>query len=373
MTKQEISEIKKLYTPDKCSISRLCGCYVDGEKNKKAIFEQSFLSLAEEDIHKYFDILKKTLSGSTGKNLHTLPFPLEAEVEGSAHAALLALRDSKLQDEQLLTEFYDRVIESYEYVGNYLILLIHDTYDVPTKTTDRLSLDDASENVYEYILCSICPVDLAKPALSYHAEEGTFSNRNRDWIAGAPISGFLFPAFHDRTGDIHNVLYYSKKSEELQEEFVTHLLACPLPISADTQKETFKAIVEETLGDECKLDSVIHIHEKLSELVEERKEDEDPLILGKNDVKILLSESGVTPAQLESVEKHFEDMQGLETMLYAGNVTNSRSFDVKTPDITVKIKPERVDLINTQLIDGKKCLIIELDGNVEVNGINVHP
>lgn len=37
MTKQEISEIKKLFTPKNCSITRICGCYVDGEKIKNRI------------------------------------------------------------------------------------------------------------------------------------------------------------------------------------------------------------------------------------------------------------------------------------------------------------------------------------------------
>lgn len=227
MVKQEISEIKKLFTQNNCSITRICGCYVDGEKNKKAQFRQAFLALPEEEMFKYFEILRKTLSGSIGKNLHTLEFPLKAEEEGGTQELLLRLRDSKLKDEELLEQFYQNIIDSYEFVGNYLILVIHDAYDVPGRTRDGLEMEDASDEVYEYILVSICPVNLSKPGLSYDAEENSFRNRIRDWVVGAPDTGFLFPAFNDRSTDLHSALYYSKNGEELKEAFVELLLGCP--------------------------------------------------------------------------------------------------------------------------------------------------
>ena len=141
MIKQEINEIKRLYTPSNCSITRICGCYVDGEKNKKTTFKEAFLSLPEEEIFKYFELLRKTLSGTPGKNLLNLEFPLASEEEGGTQEFLLRLRDSKLKDDTILDEFYDKVIGSYEYVGNYLILIIHDAYDVPGKTTDGLTME----------------------------------------------------------------------------------------------------------------------------------------------------------------------------------------------------------------------------------------
>ena len=228
MTKQEISEIKKLFTPKNCSITRICGCYVDGEKNKKTELKQAFLALPEEEMFKYFEILRKSLSGTIGKNLLNLEFPLKSETEGGTQEFLLRLRDSRLKDDALLEQFYDRIIESYEYVGNYLILLIHDAYDVPGRTRDGIEMEDASDEVYDYILTCICPVDLSKPGLSYNAVENTFQNRIRDWVVGMPDAAFLFPAFNDRSTDLHSTLYYSKDAEELKENFVD-LLRRALP------------------------------------------------------------------------------------------------------------------------------------------------
>lgn len=371
MIKPEINEIKKLFTQSKCSITRICGCYVDGEKNKKTELKQAFLALPEEEMFKYFEILRKSLSGTIGKNLLTLEFPLATESEGGTQEFLLRLRDSKLKGETLLEEYYDKIIETYEYVGNYLILVIHDVYDVPGRTNDGIDMEDASDEVYEYILTCICPVNLSKPGLSYNAEENAFQNRIRDWVVELPETGFLFPAFNDRCADIHSALYYSKDAEELRENFVSELLGCPLPLSAGGQKETFQALVEETLGETCDIELVKNIHEKLNEMVEEHKEEPEPLVLDKNEVKTLLAGSGVSNEKLEQFDRCFDETAGESTALLVNNVINARSFEVKTPDVVIKVSPDRTDLIETRNINGRECLVIALDGNVEVNGITV--
>ena len=371
MTKQEISEIKKLLTQRNCSITRICGCYVDGEKNKKAELKQAFLALPEEEMFKYFEILRKTLSGTLGKNLLTLEFPLASEEAGGTQEFLLRLRDSKLKDDTLLEEFYDKIISTYEYVGNYLILLVHDVYDVPGKTSDGLDMEDASDEVYEYILACICPVELSKPGLSYNAVENTFHNRIRDWVVGLPETGFLFPAFNDRCADIHSTLYYTKDAEELKNGFADALLGCPLPLTAGDQKETFQTLIEETLGETCDIEVIKNIHDKLTEMVEEHKEEPSPLALNKDEVKTILADSGVANEKLEAFDRCYDETAGERTSLLANNVMNTRSFEVKTPDVVIKVNPERTDLIETRNINGRDCLVIELGGSVVVNGITV--
>ena len=371
MVKKEISEIKRQFTPSACSISRICGCYVDGEKNKKTRFKEAFLSLPEEDMFKYFEILRKALSGTVGKNLVTLDFPLETEKEGGTQEFLLQLRNSRLQDDELLESFYDRIIDAYEYAGNYLILLIHDAYYIPGRTSDGLDMEDASDEVYNYILCCICPVDLSKPGLSYNETQNIFQNRTRDWVVGMPELGFLFPAFHDRSADIHSALYYSRNANDLHDAFIELLLGCPLPLAADFQKETFHTIIEETLGEACDYDTVKTIHENLSEMLEEHKDAPEPLMLDKYQVKSLLENSGVEEEQLESFDKNFDEAAGERASIFAGNIVNPRAFEVKTPDVIIKVNPERTDLVETREIDGRQYLVIAVDGGVEVNGIVV--
>ena len=357
--------------PRSGAITRICGCYVDGEKNKKTELKEAFLSLPEEEMFKYFAIFRKALSGTVGKNLLTMEFPLASEEAGGTQDFLMQLRASSLKDENLLEEFYDKIIENYYSVENYLILLIHAVYDIPGKSSDGEEMFDASDEVYDHILCCICPVTLSKPGLSYDEESNAFHTRICDRVVNMPDIGFLFPTFHDRSTDVHSLLYYAAKPEELRMEFVEPVLGCNLPLSAGDQKETFQTIVEETLGDACDYEVVKNIHEKLNEMIEEKKDEPDPVVLDRAEVKRLLEYSGVEEEKLSSFEEKYEEAAGTDTCFVASNVANTRQFEIKTPDVVVKVSPDRMDLVETKVINGRKCLVISLDNSVEVNGITV--
>ena len=371
MNKKEISEIKKQFTPANCAITRICGCYVDGEKNKKTKLKEAFLSLSEEEAFKYFEIFRKTLSGTIGKNLINMEFPLEQEKEGGAQEFLLRLRESKLQDDALVDEFYDRIIDSYDYGENYYIILIHAVYDIPGKSSDGLEMFDASDEIYDHILCSICPVKLSKAGLCYNAETNNIEDRIRDWIVEMPDLGFLFPVFNDRSADIHGILYYSKNAEQLRSTFVDQLFGCEVPLSAGGQRDTFNTLVEETLGEDCAYDTVMNIHEKLNEWVESQKDSPDPAILTKPEVKRLFEECGVEEEKLEDFDARYEATAGEDASIMAANITNTRRMEIKTPDVVIHVDPDRAELVETRVIDGRRCLVIPMEDNVEINGIRV--
>ena len=371
MNKKEILEIRKQFTPANCAITRICGCYVDHEKTKKMESKEAFLSLPEEEAFKYFDIFKKTLSGTVGKNMLNLEFPLDAEMPGGTQEFLLKLRDSKLEDDMLLEEFYDKVIATYDYAENYYIVLIHAMYDIPGKSSDGFEMFDASDEVYEYLLMSICPVSLSKAGLSYNAEDNRIQDRIRDWIVDMPAKGFLFPAFNDRSTDLHSVLYYTKKSEDLQSELIDQLLGAKMPMSADTQKETFQMIIEDTLGEDGDYETVRNIHETLNDLIEEHKEEPEPLSLDKTEMKKIFEQSGVDAEKMENFDRNFEENAGEKASLLATNIAETRKFNIETPDVVIKVNPDRADLVETRIIDGRQCLVIPVDDHIEVNGISV--
>ena len=371
MNKKEILEIRKQFTPANCAITRICGCYVDHEKTKKMESKEAFLSLPEEEAFKYFDIFKKTLSGTVGKNMLNLEFPLDAEMPGGTQEFLLKLRDSKLEDDMLLEEFYDKVIATYDYAENYYIVLIHVMYDIPGKSSDGLEMFDASDEVYEYLLMSICPVSLSKAGLSYNAEDNRIQDRIRDWIVDMPVKGFLFPAFNDRSTDLQSVLYYTKKSEDLQPEMIDQLLGAQMPMSADTQKETFQMIIEDTLGEDGDYETVRNIHETLNDLIEEHKEEPEPLSLDKTEMKKIFEQSGVDAEKMENFDRNFEENAGEKASLLATNIAETRKFNIETPDVVIKVNPDRADLVETRIIDGRQCLVIPVDDHIEVNGISV--
>lgn len=372
MNKKEISEIKKQFTPENCTITRICGCYVDGDKNKKTELKEAFLSLTEEEIFKYMEIFRKALSGTIGKNLMNMEFPLEQESEGGTQYFLMKLRESRLTDDDLIEEFYDRVIECYNYPENYYIILIHASYDIPGKSSDGAEMFDASDEVFEYILCCICPVKLSKAGLCYNAATNSIQDRIRDWIVELPDTGFLFPQFNDRSTDIHGVLYYSKNTNELPDNFIKELLGCTVPLSAGGQRDSFNTLVEDTLGNACVYDTVLNIHEHLNDLIESQKDEPEPVVLTKNEVRRLFEDCGVEEDRLQSFDEQYEIAAGEKSSLVASNITNTRRFEIKTPDVIIHVEPERAELIETQIINGRKCLVIPMEDDVEINGIRVY-
>lgn len=371
MISKEILEIKKQFTPENCAITRLCGCYVDHEKNRKFEVNRSFLTMDEDEAFKYFEIFKQTLTGTIGKKLINMDFPLQQEEPGGTQEFLYRLRQSKLDDEVLLDEFYNKIIDNFDYNENYYIILIHGVYDVPGKTSDGIEMFDASDNIYEYILCSICPVKLAKAGLSYDVDQNSIVGRNRDWVVEAPVKGFLFPAFNDRTADIHQTLYFTKKPEELQPKLIEELLGSEIPLSAKNQKVTFNEVLSTTLEEECDLETVICIHDQLQEMVEANKQEPEPLELDKYDMRLLLEQSGVSNEKVDKVESVFEEVAGERRRLMAANVAETKKFSVEMPDVQIKISADRTDLIETKIIDNRKCIVIPINDHVEVNGLEI--
>ena len=370
MNKKEISEIKKLFANENSVISTICGCYVDGDKNKKSMMREAFLSLPQDEMHKYMAIFRKCMTGTLGRNILNMEFADAATEVTVSQQKLMDLRDSELKDDAVLETFYDEIIANYNTADNYLILLVYGVYDVPGRTSDGIEMEDASDEIYRHILCCICPVKLSKPGLSYNSEQNGFHERIRDWVVDMPAMGFLYPAFNERSADVNSILYYSSKAEELKFDFVETVLGCTLPMTAGGQKETFQAIIQDTLGDECEFEVVKEIHEQLTELIEEKKDDETPLELGRKEVVNLLAASGVDNRKIEELENNFEEAAGgsMTQPLLASNVASTRKFEIKTPDVVVQVKPDRTDLVETRMIDNVPYLLITLSDSVQVNG-----
>ena len=415
MNKKEILEIKRRFKKESCTFTRMCGCYVDAEKHKVVNFGQTFLNLEDEEFYKYLEIAKKVLSGNVGNNLLTLDIPLEEEQSGGKQQFLMGLRESKLKNDDLMERFYDLVIDSYDYAGNYLILVFHDAYDVMTKTTDNNKLDE-SEEVYEYLLCAICPVSLSKPGLGYRADENRIGPRIRDWVVGAPDTGFVFPAFNDRSTDIHSLLFYTRDTKEPHSEFMEYGLGCGSKRTATEQKNLFSHIVKHALGDddENSNDVLLDLQQKMSDYIEEQAvfvDEETGVILEGDELEKLMADTGISDDAASSIKEaytekfssqlpeiaHLIDPKSLEAnarireeealraqveelkqqvALHQSPTANDSDEDmddgIKTYDVILRVKPEKVPQIKSQMIDGHKCLVIPMEENehAAVNGVN---
>ena len=382
----------------------MCGCYVDAEKNKLVTFSQKFLNLEEDEFYKYLEIAGKALSGTLGNNLLELEFPIDEEAVGGRQQILMALRASKLEDDALLDTYYDLIIDSYDYVGNYLITLYYDVYDVPLKGTDELAMDESDE-VYEYLLCCICPVALSKPGLGYLEGEHRIGARIRDWVVGPTDTAFLFPAFNGRATDIHSTLVYTKNAKEPHEEFWANGLGCGTKRTATQKRDAFENMVVQTLGpdDEETKDTVLDVQQNLNDfiLVEKEKVDKDePILLDGEMITEILTDAGISEPKAEKIkasyESFFEDtLPDAQELLDAKAIKNNEvrvekkqlqekvvdltkkledagviTSDGTDIDVVVKVTPEKVEEIHTAFVDGKRCLVIPMEENEEakING-----
>ncbi len=384
MNRKDILELKRRMKKEDCTFTRMCGCYVDGERNKVVTFGETFLNLEDEEFYKYLEIAKKTLSGTLGNNLLEFEFPLEEESPGGRQQFLMALRQSVLKNDDLVERFYDLVIEHYSYAGNYLILLFHDAYDVMIKTTDNNKLDE-SEEVYEYLLCAICPVVLSKPGLGYRADENRIGPRLRDWIVSMPETGFIFPAFTDRSTDIHSVLCYHKNPKEPHNELVEEVLGCASKRTAAEKKQAFETVVKNAFSgdEETSMDVFYDIQQGLKSMAESQEEEDnpEPVVITSETIGEIMEENHVpAPAAAtiqESYAKEFEDeLPQLDHILDEKAAAMGSKLKeekaLKTYDVILRVKPEKASQIKSQLIDGQKCLVIPMEENehAAINGVN---
>ena len=374
MNDKEIGEIRRHLRRDRSSITKIYGCFVNDNKEIITEFSQSTGIMPENEGDKYFALFKRVLSGSVGKNLIDITFKTSQVAGSPEHKLLMDLRESKLGDDELLHSFFQKIIDSVTLEGNYLILIGCDSYDVPFKGKDDLSDSDKSEEVYTYLICAICPVKQTKPNLHYVPEEKLFHDGAMNQPVSAPALGFLFPAFDNRATNIYNALYYTHDIKVSQNALIEALFNTPVPMPAAEQKKCFEALLTTALGDECNLDVVQTVHDQLCQRIELHKEAKvpEPLMIAKADVKEALASCGVSEEHLAKFSVDYDETFGFEADLHPKNIIDSKRFEIKTPDVSIKVDPTRSDLIETRVIGGVKYIMICADENVEVNGVSIH-
>ncbi len=374
MNEKEISEIRRRVRRDRSNMTAIYGCYVNGQKEIISEFSRSTGIMPENEAEKYFGLMKRTLSGSIGKNLLDITFKTAQVADSPEHKLLMDLRSSGLKDGDKRQELYRKIIDSVTFPEGFLILIGCDSYDVPFKSKDGDTQSDASGETYTYLLCAICPVKLAKPNLRYDAESKEFHDGGAVNVASAPEAGFLFPAFDDRATNIYNALYYTHSPKDNHPDLINALFCVQPPKPAAEQKKSFEALLTTTLNDSCSLEVVQTVHEQLCQCIELHKESKvpEPLLISKEQVKQALHESGVPEANISKFSVEYDSVFGFEAELHPKNIINNKQFVINTPDVSIKVNPERSDLIETRIIGGVKYILICADENVEVNGVNIH-
>lgn len=375
MNQKELNEIRRRIAPNKCGISRLYGCFVNGSSREIiSCLDTSLGLLSEFENEKYLSLLKKVLSGGLGKNLIDIVFSTQQVMKGEEHKLLSDLRQTCLSDPDLREAFFQKIIAALDMADtNYLILLAHDTYDVPYKGKDDALQQDASDTVYSYLLCSVCPVKDGKPELAYFPGEKEFHSSGISHIVSPPVLGFLFPAFDDRAPNLYNALYYAKDPNELHQAFIDTVFATEPPMSAGQQKETFHSALSDALEEDCSFDVLQQVHEQIREVILDHKESKDPnpLELSAQELGTILKGGGVPGERVQAFQQQCARDFGPDSPLKPANLIDSKKFTIETPQVKISVDPEASYLVETRVIGGRKYILIPADDGMEVNGIPV--
>lgn len=373
MNQKEVSELRRRWRPEKNAVSRIYGCYVNSNKEIVSDLDESLGAMPEEEAEKYLGLLKKSLSGTLGKNLIDIVFSTQQVMDSEEHKLLSALRSSGLKDGQARSSFYRKVIDGLDMgESSYLLLMACDAYDIPRRGKDGDIQADSSEDVFTYILCCVCPVKLGKAELNYFPGDNEF-HYTAGQVVSAPELGFLFPAFDDRAANIYNALFYSRKADEIHQEFIDAVFHTEPPMSAAEQREAFQSALAEGLEDACSVEVARSIHERLAEQIARHKESKspEPLALTAGDIGAILQDCGVSQERIDAFKENCGEKFGENAVLNPANLIDAGKFEVKTSQVTVSVSPEQSYLVETRTIDGKKYLLIPAEEDVEVNGQTV--
>ena len=371
MNEKEISEIRRRYRVDRNNIHRICGCFVNEQKEIVSEFDQSLGLSSEEEADQLLHVMRKTLSGNLGRTLLEVEFSTNQVMESEGHRLLSQLRGTELKEEDVVRKLYERIAESLELGSSYVILLAHDRCDVYTQTAD--GEQGESGQSFSYILCSICPLKEGKQNLSYYMPGKCFRSVGADMVIAQPAVGLMFPAFEDGGANIYKALYYTRDLTNSHEELVAALLGNELPMPAAEQQVTFGGVLEQAMAEDCSLRVVRSVQSQVRQLVEEHKEEkrEEPLTLGKEDAADMLRYCGVPEERVALFEEKYEEAFGKDTELPPVNLIAGKTMKVETPEVSIRVSPGCGDLVETRVIDGVRYILVRAEGDVTVNGVNV--
>ncbi len=373
MTKKELAEIRRTLTQDHHAITTVRGCYVNATGEIITRFSPSFATDTEEEVEKYLSVFRRTLSGTAEKNLHNIPFSSAQVLEGAEHQLLHTLTSSELTDEEAVDAFFEKVTGAYHSDDNYVILLACNKYDVPYRARDGAKIEENADRVYTYIVCSICPVKAAKPTLTYDPDTKSFKNASGSGTISAPQLGFLYPTFDDRQTNIYNTLFYTRDCAQAYPDFTDVMFKSSIAMPAAEQEQTFRTVLAEALNEDCSFTVAKAIHTQICDAMEEHKEskEEEPLSISAYQVQAVLAQCGVSEQKQEAFQNTYNDNFGKGAELPPQNIVNPKLFEVRTPDVVIKVATGHSDLLETKVIDGSKYILVRADDGVEVNGLNV--
>ncbi len=371
MNRKEVNEIKKNFTENSGFLTthRILTAYIDAEKNVRYKNVRSKITMPEEEYTVLTDTLKKVLSPSVGKALCEYDFPREAYDVGGAQNIMYSLLQGKLEDETANENFLLNIAENINYSSAFAVITCYCSYTVRKKN----KMDEYSENAdedFNFTITAFCNANTGDDGFVFDEfNNELIKKENKELIVSkSPSDGFLYPVFSDRSSDINKIMYFTKTPNKPNISIVNDILGCQFLLSAIEEKIEFQNILKNVVGEELNYMVITTVNEKIQEIIHENKNETEPVVIDDKKLYGILSEVGVSNEKLTNLENIYKNSIG-EAVLNASNLVESKTV-LTTPDITVNIKKSGTDKVRINVVDNRRCLLIDLDDPmIEINGL----
>ena len=369
MNRKELTEIRLRLRAEASAVTQFYGCYVNSLHQIISQFSVSTAVMSDTESEMYFALLRKTVSGTTGKNLVTV----QMEKNGAYQRMLSDVRAYGTRDAGLRERFFREIIEHADMEGNYLILLAYDSYDVPFRSASGEYDREASAAVFSYFICALCPVIDAEAKLAYISEDREFRSNTVGQTAGPPAAGFMYPSFQNRSSNPDKALYYMKSAAEPHDGFAKAMFGRERPMVDAERREAFQDALSFVQDGTCPFTAVQSLFETMRSRTEEIKNSENPELdmLRPGELADILEQSGLEGKKAGELSAAYGEAVGKNARLMPDAVLESGRFRMETPDVKITVKPEAAALVKMRTIDGRRYILIPADGGVELNGISV--
>ena len=206
--------------------------------------------------------------------------------------------------------------------------------------------------------------------LIYNEDDNAIEKKNiyDRIVAEIPTDGFLYPTFTGRGPDVNHVLYSAHKPKEVNVSIVENVLGCTFTRTAQEQKETFQNLLQEYVADELNYSVITSVNDKLRDIAAEYANDPDIPVIDDIHVRDVLLDSGVSHECAEAVQKAYRE-ETKDSPIAVSNLVENKTT-ISLDGVTVSIGKDATGKVRTQLVNGRRYLLIDLDDpTVQINGL----
>lgn len=365
MDKKEISMIKKGLKIDNNGILEVVRlshtyCKMTKEGLKMLFSSEGDFSCKDDDVKEsYYVNIKKMLSGTLNKKLFNLNFNKNNGVESQKFLYSILKKDTF---EEKSKELAEKIIDNVLYGTDIIITTMLCSVYMPRKKDDE---DDGE--YYNFIVCTVNQLHKTDAGLTVDISAKDVVEQSSSILINMnkPMEGFIYPNLFGNTPNANSVFYSAPKSDILNQLMVEDVLGLEMVLTAKEEKDMFSNLLKEALGNKSDYSTIRNIY---NNIISER-DINNKNSFNSEDIIEVLESSNVKNA--EDVVLKYLPNKNIDIKVDNLIPTNKKGVKIKGNNFDVSINCTDIAKINKTVNNGKQVLIIELNSDISLDGIDV--